>query len=82
MEENQDLLTFMKLRERVGLTQRELAQSLGVTVTTISAWENGRHEPKLTILQVKRLMEVLDCSLEDLVEAVQNVNRKKPLTDS
>lgn len=82
MEENQDLLTFMKLRERVGLTQRELAQSLGVTVTTISAWENGRHEPKLTILQVKQLMEVLDCSLEDLVEAVQNVNRKKPLTDS
>ncbi|MCT7954637.1 helix-turn-helix transcriptional regulator [Laspinema sp. D3] len=64
------------------MTQRELAQSLGVTVTTISAWENGRHEPKLTILQVKRLMEVLDCSLEDLVEAVQNVNRKKPLTDS
>lgn len=82
MEETQDLLTFMKLRERVGLTQRELAQSLGVTVTTISAWENGRHEPKLTILQVKQLMEVLDCSLEDLAEAVQNANRKKPLTDS
>ncbi|WP_309143876.1 helix-turn-helix transcriptional regulator [Oscillatoria sp. HE19RPO] len=82
MEENQDLLTFMKLRERVGLTQRELAQYMGVTVTTISAWENGRHEPKLTIQQMKRLMEILDCSLEDLAEAVQNANRKNPLTDS
>ena len=78
MEDNQDLLTFMKLRERVGVTPRELAQSLGVTVTTISAWENGRHEPKLTILQIKRLMEVLDCSLDDLEGAVQNAQRKKP----
>lgn len=82
MEDNQQLLTFMKLRERVGLTQRELAQSLGVTVTTISAWENGRHEPKLTVVQLKRLTELLDCSLDDLVEAVQSTHRKKVLPES
>jgi len=69
MTEDQEAPTFMKLREDVGLTQRQLADLLGVTTTTISAWENGRHEPRLTFAQTKLLTEVLKCSLDDLVRA-------------
>ena len=81
MTEEHEPLTLMKLREDVGLTQRQLADRLGVTTTTISAWENGRHEPRLTFAQTKLLTEILKCSLEDLVKANQRTKRS-PSTDS
>ena len=62
---------LMKLRENVGLTQRQLAQALNVTISTVSSWENGRHEPRLTLAQTRLLTEVLMCSLDDLVTATQ-----------
>jgi len=64
-------LTLAKLREQAGLTQRQLADALGVTITTISNWERGAKEPNLTFAQVKRVTEVLHCSLDDLVEATK-----------
>ncbi len=64
-------LTLAKLRERVGLTQRQLADALGVTITTISNWERGVKEPNLNFAQVKRMTEILRCSLDDLVEATK-----------
>jgi len=33
------------LRERLGLTQQALAVRLGIAVTAISRWENGKHTP-------------------------------------
>jgi len=74
MIEDQEPPTLMKLREDAGLTQRQLAQALNVTISTVSAWENGRHEPRLTFAQTKLLTEVLKCSLDDLVRA----SRKRP----
>ena len=62
---------LMKLRENVGLTQRQLAEALNVTISTVSSWENGRHEPRLTLAQTRLLTEVLMCSLDDLVTATQ-----------
>ena len=71
MTEEQEPLTLMKLREDAGLTQRRLAEVLGVTISTVSAWENGRHEPRLTFAQTKLLADTLKCSLDDLVRATQ-----------
>ncbi len=71
MKKDQEPLTLMKLRENVGLTQRQLAQALNVTISTVSSWENGRHEPRLTFAQTKLLTEVLMCSLDELVRATQ-----------
>jgi DNA-binding transcriptional regulator YiaG len=34
------------LREHMGLSQAELAQTLGVRQPTISEWETGAYEPK------------------------------------
>ena len=64
-------LTLAKLREQAGLTQRQLADALGVTITTISNWERGAKEPNLNFAQVKRVTEILQCSLDDLVEATK-----------
>ena len=33
------------IRRSRDLTQEELARELGVTFSTVNAWENGRHRP-------------------------------------
>lgn len=38
------------LREAAGLTQRELADAVGVDRTTIAHWESGRHTPNGKLL--------------------------------
>ena len=66
-----DELTLTKLRQRSGLTQQELADAIGVTQKTISIWEKGAVEPKVTFEQTKRLMEVLNCTLDELIIAIK-----------
>lgn len=71
MSADNDQLTLAKLRQRAGLTQRRLADALGITIKTISAWERGVGEPHLTIPEVQRLMDVLHCTFEELLAATQ-----------
>jgi transcriptional regulator with XRE-family HTH domain len=44
------------LRKRLGLTQEQFAQRVGVTYSTVNHWENGKRTP-LPFL-VKRLLEM------------------------
>lgn len=44
------------LRERLGLTQEQFAQEVGVTFSTVNQWENGRRRPQPFLL--KRLLEM------------------------
>lgn len=37
------------LRERAGLTQAELASRAGLTTSVLSAYENGRREPRVDV---------------------------------
>ncbi|WP_416675929.1 helix-turn-helix transcriptional regulator [Egbenema bharatensis] len=64
-------MTLLKLRQQAGLTQQELADALGVTQKTISIWEKGSVEPKLSLRQTKTMMEVLDCTFDELLEAIE-----------
>ena len=61
---------LLKLRKSRDLTQKQIADALGVTVQTVSNWEVGRAEPKLTIRQFKALLRVLQCSVDQLPKAV------------
>lgn len=54
-----------KLRESKGLTQRELADAIGVTDQAVSNWERGLNEPRLTLSQVQKLLAVLEMGLEN-----------------
>ncbi len=69
MSEKKDQLTLAKLRKRAGLTQRKVADALGITNKTVSEWERGIGEPHLTIAETQRLMEVMQCTFEELLEA-------------
>jgi transcriptional regulator with XRE-family HTH domain len=44
------------LRQRLGLTQEQLAQQLGVSFSTVNVWENGKRAP-LPFLR-RRLLEM------------------------
>lgn len=57
---------FLDMRKELGLTQEEVAVALGVTPRTVLNWENGHHEPKLTIKQVKALCRLLQLSLDQV----------------
>ncbi len=45
-----------KLRERLGLTQEQFAQKVGVTYSTVNHCENGKRMPQPFL--VKRLLEL------------------------
>jgi putative transcriptional regulator len=54
-------------RDKLGLTQREVAIAINVSVQTISNWETGRFkEMRLTLPQVKALCRILQWTVEDL----------------
>lgn len=44
------------LRKRLGLTQEQFAQRVGVTYSTVNHWENGKRVPQPFL--VKRLLEI------------------------
>jgi transcriptional regulator with XRE-family HTH domain len=57
---------IVSLRKQRNLSQRDIAQALGITDQTVSNWEQGRSEPRLTIRQVILLCRILNCYLTDL----------------
>lgn len=52
-------------RQALGLTQEQLGFALGVTKSSISAWENGRETPSFYLLPA--LSQNLQRSLDELV---------------
>lgn len=76
MFEEKDQLTLANLRKRAGLTQRQVADGLGITNKTVSEWERGITEPHLTISETQRLMDILQCTFEELLEATSQRSQK------
>ena len=73
------LSPLMKLRTLRFITQKELADALGVTQNTVANWERGRAIPRLTPFQYKTLLKVLQISPEELPDDF-GVNQKEPPT--
>lgn len=67
--------TIKALRERRGITQKQLSQQLGVSDKTISKWETERGLPDIGI--IGELAEKLGVSLAELFagEYMENLNR-------
>jgi transcriptional regulator with XRE-family HTH domain len=59
-------LKLREVRERRWVTQTELAERTGLTVSTISRLEQGHQRPRIST--VRKLAEALDINTEDLVE--------------
>ena len=66
----------MELRERAGLTQRQVSVKLDKRQATISDWERGVRSPRLTLREVMDLLSLYNCTLEELVEAFEVIERR------
>lgn len=63
------------LRKQKGITQNDLADQLDVQRTMISAYEDGRSEPKLATLT--KLCEILEVGVEELLDHdIEKLGRK------
>jgi len=50
------MMDVKQLREKLGLTQEQLAYKLGVTTKTVNRWEMGRAKPSpLAVAQLVQL---------------------------
>ena len=56
--------TLAQARPNKSLTQRQLADELGVNHTLISSWERGVHKPGPTNL--KKLCQILEITCEEI----------------
>ena len=63
-----------ELRKARGITQKQLAEALGVTIRTITNYENGTREPNIaTLITLARFFE---CSIDYLVGATDDPERR------
>ena len=54
------------LRKKVGITQKQLAERIGVNYRSVLRWEANQNEPSITMLV--KISEVLHCSLDRLMQ--------------
>lgn len=52
-------------RKALGMTQSQLADSLGVERSTVTKWESGKAAPRVDML--KALAEKLECTVDELI---------------
>lgn len=71
--ENPDAMALKDLRQKAGLTQEQVADKLSVGQATVSEWENGVTQIKLTYLS--SLSTLYDCKLSELINACERVQK-------
>lgn len=59
-------VNIKKAREKVGLTQQELANELGVVQSTVAMWETQNSLPRADKLPA--LAKVLGCTIDELLK--------------
>ena len=73
MKNNNDISNLVKeLRYKLGLTQEQFAQKVGVTFSTINNWEKGTRTPHPFLFQ--RLLKMAD---EADLKNIENIKRIK-----
>lgn len=63
------MIAMRTYRKRLGLTQKQVADELGVTAPTVTQWESGERKPN--IIMLKKLSIILKCSTDELLAPIQ-----------
>lgn len=63
------MTAIRKFRKDKNLTQREIAEKLGVTPAAIAQYESGVRKPD--IITLKKLAKIFDCTTDQLLEPIE-----------
>lgn len=66
MNESNKESVLVSLRKELDLTQKHVADAIGVTEQTVRNWEQGKAVPRLTISQMKALCKLLKRPIEEI----------------
>lgn len=68
--ENLDFSGLVKeIRSRLGLSQQAFASKLGVNLTTVNRWENGRRKPlPITTQRIREALQEMGEDGQDLLD--------------
>lgn len=58
-------MSFLSAREKIGLTQKEVAEKMGVDQSAVSFWETGKTAPRAAMLV--KLAGLYCCSVDELL---------------
>ena len=72
-------ILFKTLRKKAELTQKELADKLGIDSTNISKWEREKSLPDISILS--QIASVLNVSCEDLLHPTETLQKMTEAAD-
>jgi putative transcriptional regulator len=70
------MMDLKQLRERLGLRYEQVGAAIGVSTNSVRDWENGVTVPRPYLPDVPKFLEVYQCSLETLVNAVNESQGK------
>ena len=69
--------SIKKLRRELHISQAELAEKLGISLDTMSRWENGRREPRYSdIIMIAKILQTTPSQLlqSDEGDTAKNIN--------
>lgn len=69
-----DAWDLLKLRENTGITQATIAEALGVSIRSVSAWESGQQRKEFPPIQARAIQELFMPSL--LSEPLMNITEE------
>ena len=74
-------MDMKKLRQRAGLKAEVVAVQLGIGVSTIRNWEQGRTVPRLRLDQFVDLCRLYRCDIEELYRAAKQSVKGQGLSE-
>lgn len=56
---------YKAVRKRAGMTVQQVATKLGVSLSTVANWENGRTSPNA--VRIAQLADLYGCTADELI---------------
>jgi len=70
---------LVEAREKLGISQKQLAELLGITATRLNYWEKDKRQPDIEM--IKKIAEILKTSPSDLLGWDEKYNPNGKLAD-
>jgi len=68
-------MDMKRLRLRSEKRAEEVAAELGIAISTLRNWEQQKNVPRMTPKGLQKLMEIYDCTFEELIQAENELER-------